>query len=492
MSKVNAKYVHALQCVFYDISNRGIRVDVERLKTARAIVTAEIQRNLSIATSQWGCNVFIGRDNNPGTDGSVNLNATQGEYALLKKLKDLGYEVPKITKKNSEGEYESSYSTGELALQKMLSANQFKYPGGDPAIKAILKVREFGKLKSGYLNARLYKRGDDAFYLSVYNASGTVTGRRSSKKHTFGFGNNGQNFPEHSEIARYFRECLIAREGHIFVFVDQVQAEDWPVSALSQNYIALQELQNGVDRHTKLASAIFSIPIDSRSKEEWKKSMERYLGKKTRHAHNYDMREDMMSAQLAKEGHSIGSPECKLLLSKLDVVEPNVKGVFHKYVQTVVNNTRVLQTPFGRERQVLGVRPGEYNTQLFKECYAYIPQSVVGDNTGFSILELESNFNDKWIIQEGHDSITQDVPASVKDVRKCLQNTLKSFDRRIRFHNGIEIQIPIEAKLGYNFHESIKLDDFSEQSIKTALEKLAHERSSKSAAIENLNLGCIA
>src|SRR3974390_335598 len=323
--KITSRYEHDLQCAYYDISNRGIRVDVERLKKSRLVINAEIARNLAIASNQWGCSVFIGKDNNPGTNGAVNLNATQGEYALLKKLKDdLGYNVPKIPKKNEEGDYEATYSTGELALQKMLSTNQFGFPGGDPAIKAILKVRELGKLKSGYLNARLLPRGGEYYFLSIYNVAGTVTGRRSSKKHTFGFGNNGQNFPENSEIARYFRECLIAREGHIFVFVDQVQAEDWPVSALSQNYIALQELQNGVDRHTKLASAIFSIPIDSRSKEEWKKSMERYLGKKTRHAHNYDMREDMMSAQLAKEGHSIGSPECKLLLSKLDVVEPNV------------------------------------------------------------------------------------------------------------------------------------------------------------------------
>ena len=395
----------------------------------------------------------------------------------------------KSQRKNQEGEYESNYSTGELALQKMLAANQFNYPGGDPAIKAVLRVRELGKLRSGYLNSRLYKKDGDSFYLSIYNVAGTVTGRRSSKRHTFGFGNNGQNFPEHSNIAKFFRECLVAREGNILVFIDQVQAEDWPVSALAQNYVGLQELKAGVDRHTNLASMIFNIPLASRSIKEWKDSMERYLGKKTRHAHNYDMTAPRMSDELAKEGHSIQIPACEVLLRKVDAAEPNVKGVFHKYVQTVVSNTRILTTPFGRERQVLGVRPGEYNNQIFKECYAFIPQSVVGDNTGFSVLILESDYPERYIIQEGHDSIVQDVPANVANISQCLQRTAASFDRVVRFHNGIEVNIPIEAKLGYSFHEPVKLKDFSESAIAAVLQKLNEERNAET--IKSLNIGCV-
>jgi len=473
--RITSRHEHALQCVYYDISNRGIRVDIEKLKKARAIVSSEISRNLSIATTQWGCNVFIGKDNNPGTNGAVNLNATQGEYALLKKLKDLGYSVPKIPKKNEEGDYEATYSTGELALQKMLSTNQFGYPGGDPAIKAILKVRELGKLKSGYLGARLLPRGGENYFLSVYNAAGTVTGRRGSRKHPFGFGNNGQNFPEHSSTASLFRDALIAREGNIFLFVDQVSAEDWPVQALSQNYNALQELKSGVDRHTKLASMIFGIPIASRSEREWKDSMERYLGKKTRHAHNYDMTAPRMSDELAKEGYSISIPSCDVLLKKVDIVEPNVKGVFHKYVQNTISNTRVLITPFGRERQILGARPGDYNNTIFKEAYAFIPQSVVGDNTGFAVLILETTSMDRFIVQEGHDSIVQDIPANVVDICKSLDRTLKAFDRKILFHNGIEIEIPIEAKIGYSFSHALKLKDFSEACVRDTFERLNEE-----------------
>jgi len=481
--KISAAYEHALQCVYFDISNRGIRVNTEELKRSRAIVSSEIDRYLAIASNQWGCAVFIGRDNNPGTNGAVNLNATQGEYALLKKLKDLGYDVPKISRKDNEGEYETVYSTGELALQKILSRNQFNYPGGDPAVKAILKVRELGKLKSAYLNARLLKRGGDGYFLSIYNVAGTVSGRRNSKKHTFGFGNNGQNFPDHSSTASLFRKCLVPREGNIFLFVDQVSAEDWPVQALSQNYNALAELRAGVDRHTKLASMIFAIPISARSEREWKDSMERYLGKKTRHAHNYDMTAPRMSDELAKEGYSISEGSCKVLLQKVDIVEPNVKGVFHKFIQNEISNTRILVTPFGRERQVLGARPGEYNNTIFKECYSFIPQSVVGDNTGFSVLELESLYpNDKYIVQEGHDSIVQDIPVDINTIYNQLEKTVKSFDRNIKFKNGIDIQIPIEAKLGFSFASAIKLKKFTKEEIKIVIEKLQEEEQKNAIA----------
>jgi hypothetical protein len=249
--RVSSSYEHALQAVYYHIGNRGICVDVGRITEAKAIVKAEIARQLSIASLQWGVKVFVGADDRMPL-GSININATQGKYALLTGLKTFGYDVVKITKKNEEGDYEQNYSTGELALQKMLSKNQFAYPGGDPALKAILKIRELGKLYSSYLNARLLLRQGEFFFLSNYNVAGTLTGRRSSRRHTFGFGNNAQNFPKHSDVALMYRRCLVSRPNNILLMVDQISAEDWPVSALSENYTALTELRAGVDRHTML------------------------------------------------------------------------------------------------------------------------------------------------------------------------------------------------------------------------------------------------
>jgi DNA polymerase I-like protein with 3'-5' exonuclease and polymerase domains len=482
--RVTSTYEHALQAAYYDIGNRGIYVNVPRIIEAKSKVKAEIARNLAIASNQWQTKVFVGAANAPdegpkGTNagGAININATQGKFALLKGLTTLGYEVVKITKKNSEGDYEQNYSTGELALQKMLSRNQFSYPGGDPAIRAILKIRELGKLYSSYLNARLLVQGSDSLFLSNYNVAGTLTGRRSSRRHTFGFGNNAQNFPKHSDVASMYRRCLVARPGNIFLMVDQISAEDWPVSALSENYQALKELQDDTDmygRHTRLASVIFGIPLTAKTPGEWKDSMERYLGKKCRHASNYDMKAGRMSDSLAQEGFSFSERDCKVLLDKVAAHDPSVQKVFHQYVKDTISKTHMLVTPFGRERQFLGARPNDSNSSIFKEAYAYIPQSTVGDNTGFAVLKMESYYDlsERRIVQEGHDSIVQDVRDDTEAVYKYLLRVVDSFRRTIVFHNGITVEIPIEAEVGYDFQTTVKVKEVTRAGVKVAIEKL--------------------
>src|SRR5208282_787727 len=169
MDRITSSYLHYLQSVYCDIGDRGICVDRDKIEVNKKKIDSLINQQLAIATNQWNCMVFVGADNAPPKDSplfidSVNLNSSSGDRALLVKLKNLGYDVPKITAKNSEGEYEQRFSAGELSLQRMLTQNQFNYPGGDPAIRAILKVRELGKVKSVYLCSRLSRRGDLYFF----------------------------------------------------------------------------------------------------------------------------------------------------------------------------------------------------------------------------------------------------------------------------------------------------------------------------------------
>lgn len=489
--RVSSSYEHSLQNVYWDIGIRGIRVDPSAIAEVSAIADAEIKRNLAIATNQWNCTVFIGAANAPEDEDedATNINATQGEYALLKKLTEVGYNVPKITKKNESGEYDSSYSTGELAIQKMLAENTFGYPGGDPALRAILTIRELGKLKTSYLNARLLHRGDSYFFLCIYNVAGTLTGRRSSKRHTLGFGNNAQNFPKHSKTASLFRRCLIAREGHILLFVDQIQAEDWPVNALAGNLTALTDLRAGIDRHSALASTIFHHRVPAKTDSDWDAALfesERYVGKKSRHANNYGMTAPRFSEVLVQEAQmSVSIPICKQILKDVDEADPSVKAVFHKYVKDTLSSSRTLitPTPFQRERQFLSLRGTDTNSAAIKEAYAFIPQSTVGDNTGYSVLQLETTAppERRYVIQEGHDSITQDIPDNPLEIYEALLKTQDAFKRTIRFHNGIEIEIPIEAEIGYNFSETVKIKDFSLKGVKDAMEKLRDTRSQSSS-----------
>jgi hypothetical protein len=259
--------------------------------------------------------------------------------------------------------------------------------------------------------------------------------------------------------------------------VDQISAEDWPVSALSENHQALKELRDDTDvygRHTRLAAIIFGIPLNAKTPGEWKDSMERYLGKKTRHASNYDMKAGRMSDALAQEGFSFSESDCNTLLKKVAAHDPSVQKIFHQYVKDTVSKTHILTTPFGRERQFLGARPNDSNSSVFKEAYAYIPQSTVGDNTGFAVLKMESHYDlsERRIVQEGHDSIVQDVRDDTEVVYKYLLRVVDSFKRTIVFHNGITVEIPIEAEVGYDFQTTVKIKEVTRAGVAAAIEKL--------------------
>jgi hypothetical protein len=188
-----------------------------------------------------------------------------------------------------------------------------------------------------------------------------------------------------------------------------------------------------------------------------------------------------MSEELAKEGHSFSVADCDKLITKMGQIDPNVKNVFHKYVKTKISQDRVLISPepFLRERQFLGARPNDANNSLFKEAYSWIPQGCVGDNTGYAIIYLESNKppEKRYVVQEGHDSIVQDVPDEPAAIYENLLHTVSSFDRIIKFHNGIEIKIPIEAEIGYDFATTIRIKEFTLRAVEEARQKLSDKLS---------------
>jgi hypothetical protein len=482
---INSTYEHQLAYHFHQIDKRGLLIDVDKKENhVRIQCEEELKNSCDFLSTLWNTNVYIGTENRPNNTDSLNLNAP---LKVLEYLKHLGFNVPKIRKKNTEtDEYEMKDSAGELALVKLLAdPSRWPSPSSGDGIKKLLETREVITFRNRYLNARLYK---DVYY-SNHNVASTVTGRRGSKKTIFGFGGNDQNFPSRGRLSDLWKECIISRPNRIFFFVDQVSAEDWPVQALSENHTALQQMMQGVNRHYIFASQIFGIPVDELKKLRNNKDglyctkeqqdtaeMQYYMGKKGRHANNYGMQPTRFSEALASEGgFTVTVDACKNILSIIDRIDPNVKRIYHKYIQDeLARSEHLLRTPLGRERQFLGLRSGEKNYSILNEGYAYIPQSVVGDNTGLAISFLETKH--PYVLQESHDSICQEIPAIEDEIVKVFLNTLKAFERSIRFHNGFEINIPIEGKIGYNWNDTITISDFTSDGIVAAFKSLKQQR----------------
>ena len=457
--------------IYHQIDNRGLLFDEDIIANLRFDLSNKIDQLLTELSFNWNCLVYLGTNvDKRKIQNSINIGSPK---QLLPKLKQLGYEVPKVRKKNKET-YEVEYeeSVEELVLRKIFAET------ASSDIKRILEIRELVTLLQRYIDS---KRINGIFY-SCYNTAGTITGRRGCKRHTFGIGGNAQTFPKHysKDSACYiagqkFLQGVVARQNKIFFIVDQMSAEDWPTNALAENKVALDELGKQIDRHTNLASAIFNIPVQSRTTSEWKNSIERYLGKKSRHAFNYGMRGVTMSDSLAKEGFAYSPTDCDILLKKVDEHDPSIDLVFHKFIRDTVINTQTLRTPFGRERHFHGLRQNNPNYQIFNEAYSYIPQSTVGDNTGFAVYHIERNCG-SFVVHEGHDSITQEVDNGLQSVTAAYQRSRDAFNRKITFHNGITINIPIEGEIGYNLKDTVKISPFTEEGVKLAYEKLQDTR----------------
>jgi hypothetical protein len=137
----------------------------------------------------------------------------------------------------------------------------------------------------------------------------------------------------------------------------------------------------------------------------------------------------------------------------------------------------MLRTPLGRERQFLGLRSGEKNYSIINEAYAYIPQSTVGDNTGLAVNELEQCH--PYIVQESHDSLIQEFSDDESELRRVFANTKKAFKRIIRFHNGVEIEIPIEAAIGYDWKNKVALKSYTEEELIRVYRELKKEKEEK-------------
>jgi len=459
-------YEMPLARAFYAINQRGIMTDSVKLEELRSFVTKEIEDCVQRCSAQLGQKVIAQAPDGPKNKaqqaalaGTLNLSSPKQLADILRKA---NVKIPK--KRRPGGAYTESLDEESL--------NELYAETGNPFLKELLRIRELNKMLGTYVNVDL----EAGIFYSAYFVTGTVTGRRSSRENFLGLGSNGQNKPKHSDLGKRFLECFKARPGRIFVNCDQVQAEDWIVSGLIADIggdrTGLDELLNKVDRHRRLAAFLFSKP----EAECGKDTQYRFMGKKTRHAGNYDMRAFRFAAEMAKEGFLVKEDFCEWLLTKFHQANPGIKKIFHKYVQDELTQKRQLITPFGRLRQFFSLRDYSDNSKVFKEGYAQIPQSTVGDNTGMAVLWME-NFRPGLVVADGHDSVTLEVRDTISSVIDAVSWLNEAFNRIVRFPNGLEIIIPIEFEIGYNLKDLISCKATDETSLTTTYQMLPRPQS---------------
>lgn len=467
--------------VLHQVEKRGILTSPERLRKLSYYIDEETRKSCAELTKECGRVVCASKEHATSFVKSYNAKALPHEPTLdiadvlniaspaqvMEQMRRLKLRIPVDRKTHKP-------TTAEPKLQEVLAVT------GSPFLRELLKIREYNKIKGTYVNAKL---ANNVLYCS-YIITATVTYRLGSRATVFGLGTNHQNIPKHSPLGKRFRECMIARPGKIFIECDQNQAEDWIVQAIitdvSGHRKGLDELINGIDRHRELASFIFTLPREKCGRG----SIERYLGKKTHHAGNYDMHAQTMSESLAKEGYIMTVPYCEFLLYRFHQFEPEIKQVYHAYIQQVLNTEHRLQGPLGGERYFMSLRPFADNSKIFREGYAHIPQTTVATNTGLAELYIADHGDINLMIADGHDAIFLEVDDNEASVFHGSQLLKEAFNRQIVFPHGTTIQIPVDVAFGYDLKNMTECKSLCQEDILSTYNEV-REKQMSSVAIGN-------
>lgn|SRR5215510_3005831 len=343
--------------------------------------------------------------------------------------------------------------TSEDTIVQLLG-NHAKTKERQEILTSILEEKRIRTQRSRYIN---FSPDYDGRCKTSFNISATETCRSSTsilqkpirpKKIGLAF----HTISKHGRLAKDIRSMFIPDKGCVFLAADSSQAEARVVAVLSEDWDLLAAFDN-VDIHRRTAGLIFGYTkelilstgavsvVDIMEKD----GPERFCGKKTRHAGNYDMgkNEFMLNfntdAQKFDINMSISEWRAGQMLDIFHAASPKIRSKFHKDVQNCLQDTRAIVDPYGGVR----IFNGRMDNQLFKEGYANIPQRTVAHLVQGAALKIDSELNGDsavmWL-SEDHDSLKMLVP----------ENNWEPYARLMKKY----FEVPID----FSIHCSLKRD----------------------------------
>lgn len=181
-----------------------------------------------------------------------------------------------------------------------------------------------------------------------------------------------------------------------------------------------------------------------------------YLGKKTIHGSDYDMRGNTFVTSILEETDgAVNIPEAlgNKFLDTHHATFPEIKRDFHRaIVQEASDNRGFLRNLFGHPREFNGI----WGDSLYRKMYAFVPQSTVGVITHNCITKTQLDIYYvripvEWgvdVLQNGHDSMMgQCYIPFWKDVMPYamanMQQTLKS---------KVSSDFMMKSEIGFGFN----------------------------------------
>ncbi|MGD9631375.1 MAG: DNA polymerase [Pyrinomonadaceae bacterium] len=316
-------------------------------------------------------------------------------------------------------------------------------PAAQMILESIIRVRQNRNVVSRYLVDKIVDA--DGRMRTNWNPAGTRSGRFSSTKPWWP-GLAFQTVPDEA------RSIFIADPGYIFIGFDYEQAEARVVAMLTYNHELLDDMKNGIDIHTKLASQLpFGLTYEQLLAEIEKYGKDgcrqRFIAKKSRHAFNYvegaitfmfHLNREWLDTRIgivAREAEDIR----KRYLSLNPGLVPWWEGVKHQ-----IKEKKYIDNCFGRRR----MHTGPITDDSIREMVSYNPQSTIADYTTQSIVKFQRRFPEAQVWLHGHDSAIWQVREEVHEEAFDIMMDSVQWPFRV---GKEELLVPAEGKTGYSW-----------------------------------------
>jgi DNA polymerase I-like protein with 3'-5' exonuclease and polymerase domains len=315
----------------------------------------------------------------------------------------------------------------------------------------IIRARENRNIVSRYLTeASVVDR--DGRIRTNWRLNGTRNGRFSATKPWWP-GLPLQTVPNDARV------IFIPDPGHTFIGWDYEQAEARYVAVKTRDWDLLDDMQEGIDIHTKLASQLpFGFTYEelmSMITEKGKDNVEeRFLAKTCRHAMNYYLShvglKRTVNEKYLDTGVGIDARDAKILHAAYLELHPGLTAWWDEVYRKMLAQGS-LTNAWGRKRNILGrIYKFEHG---HRDGIAFEPQSSISDLTTLSIADMDKalDFGEKGqILTHMHDGAL--IQVKEEDKERTIE-LIREHATKEMVVDGQLLTVPLEIKVGYNWKD---------------------------------------
>ena len=326
-----------------------------------------------------------------------------------------------------------------------------------PLPKAILKVRQLGKIKNTYISKILPELDKDERIRTNFNLIFTTSGRLSSSGKF-----NAQQIPRDNPI---IKGCIVAPVGFKIVSQDLTTAEMYYAAVLSGDKNLQQVFVSGGDFHSTIAKMVFDLPCQVEDVKKTYSDM-RQSAKAISFGILYGSGPQKVSDTVSKEtGEYYGIDRAKEDISSYFTKFSRLKGWLKSRKEFIEANGYTYSF-FGRKRRLInvfstdkGIAAHEVRSGINAEV-----QSIASDINLLAAIETAKELKDKNINAEIFMLVHDSIVALVKDehieeyCEILRKNTQKDRGCSIpKFPIGIDQDVGQDYSFG-KFDKQYKLD----------------------------------